>query len=81
MTRIPPGPFNGLFDTITYEHYAFVPVVTLAGLLAFVWIATIWALWRGPRLPEPDRRRGFEVKPLDRTGGSGQILRATQADS
>lgn len=67
VQRLKPGPFNGLFDNLTYEHPAFIPIIVTCGLLLFVWFALAWALWRRwQRAGGQTKGRGFAVGPAKR---------------
>ena len=68
MQRMTPGPFGGRFDRmleeIDYESPMFIPWLILTLLLVFVFLATVWALWRRPRLNKHEPR-GFDVVVKD----------------
>jgi hypothetical protein len=64
MQRMKPGPFGGCFDELMFDSPAFVPVLATCALLAFVWIAAVWALWRHRYRPRGQRvGNRFPVTP------------------
>ena len=64
MERIPPGPFNGLFDAIDYDSGAFFPITTTITLLLFTWVAMLWALLRRRKRVAAIKPGGFPIKPV-----------------